>query len=74
MGLFTKIVGGAIKFAAQELTSSTLSEVGQHVGDAVGTLLGRKIDPDHHRDKDEKKAKSEKPEIVEEDEDEVEDG
>lgn len=60
MSLFKK---AAIKFLAETLVGNFLSEVGQHVGDAVGTVLGRKIDPDHakipkvpdHHDEDAKK-------------------
>jgi hypothetical protein len=39
-----------IKFAAREVATSGLSAIGQHLGDAIGTVLGRRIDPDHGKE------------------------
>jgi len=54
MGLISR----AIIFAAKEVVAAASGEIGNHVGDAIGTLLGRKIDPEHakkdDKDKDDK--------------------
>jgi hypothetical protein len=49
----------AAKFVARELASGVVSEfgkeLGRHIGDALGTVAGRKIDPEHAREpKDDK--------------------
>ena len=36
-----------IKFVAETVVGNALSQIGDHVGDALGTVLGRKIDPTH---------------------------
>lgn len=41
------------KFIAENLAAGALTQIGEHVGDAIGTVLGRKIDPDHAKLPDE---------------------
>lgn len=41
------------KFIAENLAAGALTQIGEHVGDAIGTVLGRKVDPDHARQPDE---------------------
>ena len=36
-----------VKFVAENLAAGALTQIGEHVGDAIGTVLGRKIDPEH---------------------------
>lgn len=37
----------AIRFLAETLVGNALSQIGEHVGDAIGNRLGKRIDPDH---------------------------
>lgn len=37
----------ALHFAARELVQAGCAEVGRHVGDAIGNLIGKRIDPTH---------------------------
>ncbi len=37
----------ALRLVAESIVDGFLSKVGEHLGDAVGNVLGRKIDPDH---------------------------
>lgn len=46
------LLSRAIMFALKEVVGAAASEIGQHVGDAAGTLLGRKIDPEHGKHDD----------------------
>lgn len=46
----------AIVFCIRELVRPALEETGKHLGDALGTVLGRKIDPEHGKSKDGDKA------------------
>ena len=47
----------AIRFIAETLVGNALAQIGEHVGDAIGTRLGKRIDPEHGKvpkpDKDE---------------------
>lgn len=47
MSIISKLVKQASKFVAKELTVAACAEVGRHVGDAVGNLLGKRIDSTH---------------------------
>lgn len=40
-------LGKVIVFAARELAQPTLTKIGEHIGDAVGNVIGKKIDPTH---------------------------
>jgi len=43
MGLVSSIG----KFVARELARPLLEEVGKHIGDAIGTVIAKRIDPNH---------------------------
>ncbi len=40
----------AAKLVAETIVGGFLSKIGEHLGDAVGNVLGRKIDPEHGKD------------------------
>lgn len=44
------LLGRAALFALREVAKPTLERIGQHLGDAIGTVAGRKIDPEHGKD------------------------
>ena len=44
-------------FALRELAKPALAKCGEHLGDAAGKVLGRKIDPKPPEDSKEKKEK-----------------
>lgn len=37
----------ALRLVGETLAAGFLNKVGEHLGDALGTVLGRKIDPEH---------------------------
>jgi len=37
----------ALRLVGETIVGGFLSKVGEHLGDAVGNVLGRKIDPEH---------------------------
>ncbi len=37
----------AIRFLAETFVGNALSKIGEHIGDAIGTVVGKRIDPDH---------------------------
>jgi hypothetical protein len=41
------ILGKAILYVLKEVTQPALENFGKHVGDAIGTVVGRRIQPDH---------------------------
>ncbi len=45
------LLGAVVRFVAKETAKPFLETVGEHIGDALGTVLGRKIDPDHGKEK-----------------------
>lgn len=47
MGLLRNLSKAAAKFVVQEVSGSALSKIGEHLGDAVGNLLAKKIDKNH---------------------------
>lgn len=42
-----KILGKVALFALTAVAAAALGKIGEHVGDAVGVKLGRKIDANH---------------------------
>lgn len=69
------ILGRALIFVVKEVTQPALENLGKHLGDAVGTVLGRKIQPDHEdgdSDEDEQDETSEDDDDTEDDVDEDE--
>jgi len=41
------VLGKAILYVLKEVTQPALENFGKHVGDAIGTVVGRRIQPDH---------------------------
>jgi len=62
------LVGKVLLFAVKEVARPVLTNVGRHLGNACGNVLGRKIDEKHGTYGDD----DAEDEIVEEDEDEEE--
>lgn len=46
MGLWRRLA----TFAMRETAGPLFGKVGEHLGDAIGTVLGRRIDPEHCRE------------------------
>lgn len=62
--LLVGLLSRAALFCVKELVRPTLEECGKHLGDALGTVLGRKIDPEHGKDKEDVGEKEEKKNAV----------
>lgn len=58
------LLGRAALFCLRELARPALEECGKHIGDAAGTVLGKKIDPEHGEDPEDKKEKEKKDAVV----------
>ncbi len=56
------LLGSAVRFLVKEITSPFLQKTGEHLGDALGTVLGRKIDPEHGKVKEDDEEESEEKE------------
>lgn len=55
------IVATVLKFAVRELARPCLEKIGEHVGDSIGTVIGKRIDPNHgKKDQEECHEDSEK--------------
>ena len=44
------LLSRAFVFCIRELSRPALEECGKHIGDAIGTVIGKKIDPEHCSD------------------------
>lgn len=65
------LLGKAALFVVKELAQPTLENLGKHLGDAIGTVLVRKIQHDHEspkNDEDEDEADDEDSDEIDEDE------
>ncbi len=54
----------ALRLVGETVVGGFLSKVGEHLGDAVGNVLGRKIDPEHGKHDDPSKDDEDEPDPV----------
>lgn len=51
------LAGKVVVFVLKEVAKPTLQKCGEHLGDALGTVLGRKIDPEHGKTPEKEESK-----------------